>query len=227
MLHYKRLERACDRTRASAALAVFALILLASCSSGRRSAEFTLDGVTPPPRVCSLNPQNFAQAERVPDFHLGNGCGVANGYKVYTINDVGLNPSALITCDLADAVSTWLSTVVQPTAQATYGQRVVAIKVLASYSCRPRDNKSGAKLSEHGFGNAIDLGAFILEDGREVNVLHDYYGNGPDQQFLHTIRAHACGLFSTVLGPGSDADHANHFHLDKMFLRSGRGTYCH
>ena len=212
---------------AATSFAVVALMFLASCSSGRRSAEFTLDGVTPPPRVCALNPQNFAQAERVPDFHSDNGCGVANGYKVYTINDVGLNPSALITCDLADAVSTWLSTVVQPAAQATYGQRVVAIKVLASYSCRSRDNKYGAKLSEHGFGNAIDIGAFILEDGREVNVLRDYYGNGPDQQFLHAIRAQACGLFSTVLGPGSDADHANHFHLDKMFLRPGRGTYCH
>ncbi|MEO9169101.1 MAG: extensin family protein, partial [Aestuariivirga sp.] len=54
-----------------------------------------------------------------------------------------------------------------------------------------------------------------------------YYGSGPDQQFLHAIRAHACGLFSTVLGPGSDADHSNHFHLDKMFLRPGRGAYCH
>ena len=207
-------------------LAVVALLFLASCSSGRRSAEFTLAGVTAPPRVCALNPQDFAQAERVPDFHLDNGCGVANGYKIYTINDVGLNPSALITCDLADSVSTWLSTVVQPAAQATYGQRVVAIKVLASYSCRSRDNKYGAKLSEHGFGNAIDIGSFILEDGREVNVLHDYYGNGPDQKFLHSVRAQACGLFSTVLGPGSDADHANHFHLDKMFLRPGRGTYC-
>ena len=155
-------------------LAVFALILLASCSSGRRSAEFTLDGVTPPPRVCSLNPQNFAQAERVPDFHLGHVCGVVNGYKVYTINDVGLNPSAFITCDLADAVSTWLSTVVQPAAQATYGQRVVAINVLASYSCRPRVHKSGSTLSEHGFGKAIDLAAFHLSDGPEVKLLPRY-----------------------------------------------------
>ena len=210
-----------------AAALVLAACLLISCSSGRQSAEFTLDGVNSPPKVCTLNPQNFAQAERVPDFHEGNGCGVVNGYKIYTINDIGLSPDALITCDLADSLSTWLATVVQPAAQTNYGQRVVSIKVLASYSCRSRDNVFGAKLSEHGFGNAIDLGAFILADGREVNVLHDYYGSKQDQQFLRQIRRAACGYFSTVLGPGADGYHANHFHLDKMLVRKGRGTYCH
>lgn len=207
--------------------AALGILTLTSCSSGKKSAAFTLDGVTAPPQVCALNPQNFAQAERVPDFHEANGCGVVNGYKIYTINDVGLSPSALLTCDLADAVSMWLSNVVQPAAQSAYGQRVVAIKVLASYSCRPRSNKYGAKLSEHGFGNAIDIASFTLADGREVSVLQNYYGNGVDSQFLHNIRGQACGLFSTVLGPGSDAEHSNHFHLDKMFLRKGRGTYCH
>ena len=212
-----------------AALALYsaALLVLASCSSGRRSADFTLDGVTAPPKVCALNPDNFAQAERVPDFRQANGCGVANGYKIYTINDIALSTAATITCDLADGVSTWLSTVVQPAAQATYGQRVVSIKVLAAYACRPRSNKYGAKLSEHGFGNAIDIGAFTLSDGREISVLRDYYGSSLDQQFLHSIRARACGLFNTVLGPGSDSNHRDHFHLDKMYLRKGRGTYCH
>jgi hypothetical protein len=209
------------------AFALFSVLLLASCSSGRRSAQFTLDGVTAPPKVCALNPNNFAQAERVADFRLPNGCGVANGYKVYTINDVGLSQSALITCDLADAVSGWLSGAVQPLAQNIYGQRVVAIKVAASYSCRPRSNKYGAKLSEHGFGNAIDIAGFTLSDGREISVLRDYYGASADQQFLRGIRARACGMFNTVLGPGSDANHRDHLHLDKMYLRKGRGVYCH
>ena len=212
---------------AAIGLVALAVLVLASCSSGRRSAAFTLEGVSTPPRVCALNPQKFAQAERVPDFHEANGCGVVNGYKIYTINDVGLSPSALITCDMADAVSTWLSSAVQPAAMAAYGQRVVALKVVASYSCRARNNKYGAKLSEHGFGNALDIASFTLADGREISVVRDYYGNAADQKFLHSIRAQACGLFSTVLGPGSDAEHHDHFHLDKMFLRKGRGSYCH
>ena len=207
---------------------VLAASLLVSCSStGRRSAEFTLEGVSLPSKVCALNPQNFAQAEHIADFRLPNGCGITNGYKIYTINDIGLQPAAEITCDMADSLSTWLADVVQPAARAVYGVRVVSLKVLASYSCRARDNVFGAKLSEHGFGNAIDLGAFILADGREVNVLHDYYGSAQDQHFLQQIRKAACGYFSTVLGPGADRYHANHFHLDKMFLRKGRGVYCH
>ena len=212
---------------AAIGLVALAVVVLTSCSSGRQSAAFTLDGVSAPPRVCALNPQNFAQAERVPDFREDDGCGVVNGYKVYTINDVGLSPSALITCDLADAVSTWLSTAVQPAAKAAYGQRVVAIKVAASYSCRARNNKYGAKLSEHGFGNALDIASFTLADGREVSVVSGYYGSAADQKFLRSIRGQACSLFSTVLGPGSDAEHRDHFHLDKMFLRKGRGSYCH
>ena len=152
---------------------------------------------------------------------------MSNGYKVYTVNDVGLKPEALVTCEMADAMSTWLTTVVQPAAQSAYGQRVVSMKVAASYACRPRNNKYGAKLSEHGFGNAVDIASFTLADGREVSVARDTRGSAADQQFMHIVRDKACGLFNTVLGPGSDAEHGDHLHLDKMFLRKGRGRYCH
>ncbi|TFF18785.1 hypothetical protein E3C22_20770 [Jiella endophytica] len=49
--------------------------------------------------------------------------------------------------------------------------------------------------------------------------------NASEAQFLDRIRAAACGPFKTVLGPGTDADHATHFHLD-MAARHNGYTYC-
>ncbi len=207
--------------------AIFLIVALASCSSGKRAAEFTLDGVKAPEGVCPVNPQQFGQAQPIPDFREGNGCGISNGYRVFAIGDVGLDPQAMITCDLADALNSWIASSVQPTAQAVYGQKVVGFKVAASYACRPRNNMRGAKLSEHGQGDAIDIAAFTLADGREVNVLTNYYGSAQDQRFLRSVRAQACGVFHTVLGPGSDPYHRNHIHLDRQRLRRNGGVYCH
>ena len=86
---------------------------------------------------------------------------------------------------------------------------------------------SGAKLSEHARGNAIDISAFKIE-GRgwiEVGGIHF----GAEQRFLKAIRASACGPFTTVLGPGSDAYHSDHFHLDlaeRNKRGKSRGLYC-
>ena len=46
-----------------------------------------------------------------------------------------------------------------------------------------------------------------------------------EKRFLDQVRAAACGPFKTVLGPGTDADHDTHFHLDMAARRNGY-TYC-
>ncbi len=51
----------------------------------------------------------------------------------------------------------------------------------------------------------------------------------PDAKFLTEIRADACGPFRTVLGPGSDSYHSNHFHFDlaqRSKAGKRRGLYC-
>jgi hypothetical protein len=39
--------------------------------------------------------------------------------------------------------------------------------------------------------------------------------------FREAVRASACARFTTVLGPGSDAYHAGHIHLDLAVRRNG------
>ena len=203
------------------------LVFLASCSSGRHSAEFTLEGVKAPPLVCPADPRTFAVATPIPDFSEGNGCGITQGYRVMSLDSIVFSEPARITCAEANSLNIWVQSSVQKAANEIYGQQVVAFKIAASYACRPRNNVRGAKLSEHGHGNAIDISSFTLADGHEIVVLTGYYGNAQDQRFLRTVRAQACGIFHTVLGPGSDSYHRDHIHLDMQALRHNGGVYCH
>jgi hypothetical protein len=128
-------------------------------------------------------------------------------------------------CAVANGAAHWLESTVQPAAEDAFGERVVKIKVPSSFACRPRNNQRGAKLSEHGMGNAIDVSHFILASGREVSVLNDWGGDSDARGFLRRVRSEACGPFKTVLGPGSDVHHKDHLHMDLQQHRNG-GSYC-
>jgi hypothetical protein len=126
---------------------------------------------------------------------------------------------------MADPLHGWLEDQVQPAAQKSFGESVVSIDVAASYACRARNNKSGARMSEHGYGNAIDIAAFTLESGRKVTVLDGWRGGTDERRFLRGVHEAACGEFRTVLGPDADRHHRDHFHLDLQNRRNG-SSYC-
>jgi hypothetical protein len=200
--------------------------LLSACSTQVDKPYFRTEGVSSPVSNCSVDPRSLGNIERVPDFSEYNGCGGQNVYKVYDISGISFSQPAIVRCEVADTLAEWISNTVQPRAKAIFGQNVASFKIAASYACRPRNNRSGAKLSEHGMANAIDIAAFTLANGEEINVLEDWYsGSSANRAFLRAIRSEACGPFHTVLGPGSDADHRDHIHLDLQKERGG-GPYC-
>ena len=80
-------------------------------------------------------------------------------------------------------------------------------------------------MSEHGYGNAIDISGFTLDSGRKVTVLDGWRGSRDERRFLEQVHGEACGEFHTVLGPKADQAHRNHFHLDLQNRRNG-STYC-
>ena len=86
------------------------------------------------------------------------------------------------------------------------------------------NSQRGARMSEHGFGNAIDISSFTLADGRRITIKDGWRAGGDESSFLREIRKDACAEFMTVLGPG-DAHHDDHFHLDLANRRSGK-AYC-
>jgi hypothetical protein len=121
---------------------------------------------------------------------------------------VALTPPPTLRCGMAEAVAEWVRGDVAPAA-AELGAPLKAITDNDSYNCRPRNNVRGAKLSEHGKGNALDVTAVRLGNGRTFNLTDRRVA----KLFRERMRADACGRFSTVLGPG-DPYHADHIHLD-------------
>jgi hypothetical protein len=91
---------------------------------------------------------------------------------------------------------------------------VVEIRQISAYSCRGMNGNSYAHISEHAFGNALDIASFTLADGRQVSVKDGWRGLPEEQGFLRDVEAAACQQFSTVLAPGSNAYHYNHIHVD-------------
>ena len=140
---------------------------------------------------------------------------------------VQLQPPATLRCNMIPTVDRWVERIVEPAVRGYYGTHLAELKVAASYGCRARNHQPGAKLSEHGHANAIDISEFRLADGRTVTVKQGWYGDGRDRAFLRAVHTGACQEFSTVLGPEADAFHRDHFHLDlARHGRDGSITIC-
>jgi hypothetical protein len=140
---------------------------------------------------------------------------------------VHLRPPALLRCPMVPALDHWVARVVMPAARYHLGAPVVELKVAASYSCRPMNNVDGARLSEHGHANAVDIAGFVLADGRVITVAAGWWGAFRERTFLRAVHRGACSTFTTVLGPGYDRNHRDHFHLDLARRGSdGAGRIC-
>jgi hypothetical protein len=126
---------------------------------------------------------------------------------------VPLNRPAAMSCFLAERLDTFERDALQKLATAELGHRVVRIDHLGAYSCRANTGKRQV-LSQHAYGLAIDISAFRLSNGEIVSVERDWSRPGPRGAFLHHLARAACGYFSVVLTPDSNADHLNHFHFD-------------
>jgi hypothetical protein len=144
-------------------------------------------------------------------------CGMTRPFKVTALQNgaVSFNSTATLDCSMVAELDQWLADVVQPAAQARFGVAVTQINSMGSYSCRGMNNQAGARLSEHSFGNALDIGGFVLADGRTVSIVRDWTrGDEQTQAFLRDVHGGACEHFTTVLGPGSNVFHYNHIHVD-------------
>ena len=144
-------------------------------------------------------------------------CGLTRPLKVTGLQGgaVLFNATQTLDCSMVAQLDAWLSDVVQPAAQARFGQPVAQVDSMGSYNCRGMNNQIGARLSEHSFGNALDIGGFRLADGRQITLVHDWTRGDPQTQaFLRDVHNGACGHFATVLSPGSNPFHYNHIHVD-------------
>jgi len=132
-----------------------------------------------------------------------------------------LTPPATLACPIVSALDRWISDGVQPAAMRWFGSPVVEVKQIAAYSCRAMVGSGSSHISEHAFGNAIDIAAFTLADGRRISVQEGWHGAPEQQGFLRDVHLAACDNFTTVLAPGYNAAHYNHIHVDLMRRPNG------
>ena len=157
--------------------------------------------------------QQYPPAEQVP---LGRERGPV------TTGATAVQPAATLACPIVSALDTWFAGGVQPAAMKWLGAPVAEIRQISAYSCRGMNGQRGAPISEHAFGNALDIASFTLTDGRKVTVKDGWRGTPEEQGFLRDVHAAACQHFSTVLAPGSNAFHYDHIHVDLARRTSGR-----
>ncbi|MGE7468823.1 extensin family protein [Bosea sp. NPDC003192] len=141
---------------------------------------------------------------------------------------VKLLPPPTVSCELARAVSLWLDTSLQPLARGAFGRELTALRVGGGHECRRRNRQTGGPLSEHATGKALDIFAFQLGEEKQggLSVSVERPSGLEQTRFLDGVRQSACGAFMTVLGPGSDAAHANHLHVDIQQRRAVSSRFC-
>lgn len=158
----------------------------------------------------------------VPPVRGKGGCGIKSAVRVTEVDGVKLTREALVGCDVAKALHGWVRKQAKPTI-GRKGGGLAKIQMIAGYSCRTRNSRKGAKLSEHAKGKAVDIAGFVLKNGTTMSVLRDYR-SGPHARTMQRLHKTACGPFGTVLGPFANRYHQDHFHFDVARYRGG--AYC-
>jgi hypothetical protein len=180
-----------------------------------------------PPSACRLRlSAELAVAPSVPTPAGAGECGVDDAVRLEAVvlrdkTRVAVTPPAILRCTFAEAIVQWVREDVAPSIRAL-GAPLRSIDNFAAYDCRGRNRVVGAKLSEHGKGNALDMRSFKLANGTVVELTDPQVS----KDYRLGLRRDACARFTTVLGPGSDGYHENHVHAD-LAERTGGHRLCH
>lgn len=156
-----------------------------------------------------------AYMSRTSEIEGPGACGITYPFKVsaFAGGSVAMSSKVTLGCPMIPEIDGWIDDTLQPAAEMYLGTTVAEIRA-GTYSCRGRNGQPGAKISEHAFGNAIDIMSFKLADGRVITVEKGWHGAPEEQDFLRETFLGACRHFTTVLAPGSNVFHYNHMHLD-------------
>ncbi|MBR0694216.1 extensin family protein [Bradyrhizobium lablabi] len=175
----------------------------------------------PAPSACrQALTEAIAIAPSIPDIYGAGGCGGEDLVRLEAIvlpdkRKVAVKPAAILRCKMAAAISNWIRSDIAPLSQ-QFGSAISDLDNFDSFECRGRNRVAGALLSEHGRANALDVRAFTLANGKSISLTD----RAVPRELRETVLQSVCARFTTVLGPGSDAYHEDHIHLDLMERRN-------
>jgi hypothetical protein len=191
-----------------------------------RPAETSEPEEPPPPSACRLRlTAELAVAQSAPPVVARGECGIEDGVRLEAVflrdkTRVALTPPAIVRCTFAEAIVQWVREDLAPAVR-NLGAPLRSLDNYAAYDCRGRNRIVGAKLSEHGKANAIDVRSVKLANGTVVGLTDPQVG----KDLRLGLRNSTCARFTTVLGPGSDGYHEDHVHVD-LAERTGGHRMC-
>ena len=161
----------------------------------------------------------------IPRISNGPSCGIDYPIELSGLSGgIGVKPAVKLNCEVTEAFAKWVKYELAPSSRYRYWSGVKTIRPLGGYSCRTMNSRRGNPMSEHARGNAIDVGKFVLKNGKEIDVRKKGFFAFRERGLLKAVRSDSCKYFNTVLGPGSDPFHKDHFHFD---LRTRKTGYRH
>ncbi|WP_244598263.1 extensin family protein [Pseudohoeflea suaedae] len=165
--------------------------------------------------------------EDIPAVGNGRSCGIAHPVKLKQLSGgITIKPAATLNCQITLAFAQWVKNDLAPSTRARYLTGISSIQQMSSYSCRRMNNNDkNPPMSEHAVGNAIDIGSITLNSGKLIDVRKPGFFAFREKSLLTNVRSDSCKYFNTVLGPGTNRQHADHFHFDLRDRKSGR-KYC-
>jgi hypothetical protein len=132
--------------------------------------------------------------------------------RARAVTEIPLPEEPVVSCEFAERLTAWLGHLVAPLITGVMSTDLRAVRTGPGYECRNRNGAAVGKLSAHAVGKAIDIFGFELSGGKFIPVKPD--ADEAMQNVVDSVRTAACGWFTTVLGPGSDAAHTDHLHVD-------------
>ncbi len=168
------------------------------------------------------------QFRDIPSIDDGPSCGIEHPVLLSGFSgNIALKPATKLNCQTTLALAKWVKFELAPSSRYRYLSGVKTIESMGGYSCRRMNNSRQKRnpMSEHARGNAIDLGKFVLKNGKRIDVRKKNIFAFRERGLLNTVRDDSCKYFHTVLGPGSNKEHWNHFHFDLRSRKSG-SKYC-
>jgi len=182
---------------------------------------FDSAAVTAEPSDCRLRLQAIAAIAPMPRLIGPGACGGGDMVRLDAVvlpdnRHVEIRPAPYLRCEMAEQLTAWVRDEAAPRVGKA-GATLRSVETYDDFECRGRNRINGAKLSEHGKGNAVDVRAFTLADNWVIGLTDI----SVPKELRLSIRESACARFTTVLGPGSDGYHEAHIHLDLAARHNG------
>jgi hypothetical protein len=110
---------------------------------------------------CQLQLSEIAEFNTMPPISGPGECTATDVVNVTAVrlpdnHRVMFSPVVTLQCSMAEAVAHWIRDDVAPTLD-TLGMSLRGVETLESFGCRSFNGINGAKLSEHGHANALDV----------------------------------------------------------------------